>query len=216
MATSNIKYLLIGNKDTAKVVTEFVVIKNDKFQSDAIQIFEKLSKAKDKKIDQRNKISQPIGNYYFTTVSPNVFFLALVDVNYPERFIFELFENINKDHVPLMINDQGELNASGRQLLRSLVDQYQEPKNKINDIHNDVNEIKLEMKDNIKKIMVNVDDARKLQDSSDKIKKDASDYKKNATELKRATWWQNCKLTIIIVGVIALLLVIILPITLTK
>jgi hypothetical protein len=214
-AQPNIKYLLIGNTDTVKIITEFIVIKNPQTQTEAKQIFEKLSKVSEKKIDERNKIQGSQGNYYFTITSPNYFYLCLVDPSFPERKVFELIESINKDHVPLMINDKGELNASGRQILKGLVDKFQILNGKISDVHNDVNEIQLEMKDNIKKIISNVDDARKLQETSDRIKLNSSEYKKNAKDLERATWWQNCKLTIIIASVvIVLLLVIVLPLVL--
>jgi hypothetical protein len=214
---TNIKYLLIGNTDTIKIITEYIVIKNPQTQTEAKQIFEKLSKVQEKKIDQRNKIQGGQGNYYFTITAPNCFFLVLVDQNYPERFVFELIDAINKDHIPLMVNDKGELNASGRQILKNHVDNYQEAKNRISDVQNDVNEIQLEMKENIKKIITNVDDARNLQATSDRIKNNSADYKKNAKDLERATWWQNCKLTIIIASlVIGVILVIVLPIVLTK
>lgn len=214
---TNIKYLLIGNTDTVQIITEYIVMKNNQTQNEAKQIFEKLSRVQEKKVDQRNKIQGAQGNYYFTITSPNVFFLLLVDPNYQERFVFELVDAINKDHVPLMVNDKGELNASGRQILKNLVDKFQEPKNRIGDIHSDVNEIQIEMKDNVKKMVSNLDDVRKLQESSEKIKANSADYKKNAKDLERATWWQNCKLTIIIVTiVIGVILVIVLPIVLKK
>ncbi len=212
----NIKYLLIGNTDTVKIITEFIVVKSPQTQNEAKQIFEKLCKVPEKKIDERNKIQGNQGNYYFTITSPNVFYLCLVDQTYPERKVFELIDSINKDHVPLMVNDKGELNASGRQILKSLMDKFQDSKDRISDVHNDVNEIQLEMKDNIKKVLTNVDDARKLQETSDRIKNSSQDYKKNAKDLERATWWQNCKLTIIIASVVVgLVLIVVLPIVLT-
>lgn len=208
---ANIKYLLIGNTDTVKVISEFVVVKHAQTPVEAKQIFEKLSKV-EKKIDERNKIQGGQGNYYFTITSPNVFFLCLVDPNFPERKVFEMIENINKDHVPMMVTEKGELNASGRQILKTIVDKFQDGKDKISDLQNDVDEIQIDMKNNIKKIVTNVDDARKLQDTSDRIKANSADYKKNAKDLERTTWWQNCKLTIIIASVVVILvLVIVVP-----
>jgi hypothetical protein len=215
MQNTNIKYLLIGNTDTLQLVTEYVVVKNPQTQAEAKQIFEKLSKVPEKKIGERNKIQGARDNYYFTINSPNLFFLSLVDRSYPERKIFELIDTIVKDHIPLMVNDKGELNASGRQMLKTLVDKFQDGKDTIGQIQSDVNEIQLEMKDNIRKMIANVDDAKKLQETSDRIKNTSADYKKNAKTLERETWWQNCKLTIIIVSVVVvILLVIILPLVL--
>jgi vesicle-associated membrane protein 7 len=212
MNPSNIKYLLIGNTDTVKIITEYVVVRTSQTQMEAKQIFEKLSKSQEKKIDERNKIQSNQGNYYFTISRPNVFFLLLVEMNYSERKVFELIENICDDKIPTMVNDKGELNGSGRQLLKQIVDRYQDGSSRLSDVSNDVNEIQLEMKDNIKKVLTNVEDVKKLQESSDRIKLSSDEYKKNAKSLERATWWQNCKLNIIIGSVVlGLLLIIIIP-----
>ena len=212
MNPSNIKYLLIGNTDTIKIITEYVVVRTSQTQMETKQIFEKLSKSQEKKIDERNKIQSNQGNYYFTICRPNVFFLLLVEMNYSERKVFELIENICNDKIPQMVNDKGELNGSGRQLLKQIVDKYQDGNSRLSDVSYDVNEIQLEMKDNIKKVLTNVEDAKKLQESSDRIKLNSNGYKKNAKSLERATWWQNCKLNIIIGSVVVgLLLIIIIP-----
>lgn len=212
MNPSNIKYLLIGNTDTVKIITEYVVVRTSQTQMEAKQIFEKLSKSQEKKIDERNKIQGNQGNYYFTITRPNVFFLLLVEMNFPERKVFELIENICSDNIPLMVNDKGELLGSGRQMLKQIVDKFQSGSNRLSDVSSDVNEIQLEMKDNIKKVLTNVEDAKKLQESSDRIKLNSNEYKKNAKSLERATWWQNCKLNIIIGSVVVgILLVILIP-----
>jgi hypothetical protein len=212
-----IKYLIIGDTNTSQLITEYVVLKSTQTQTEAKQIFDKLSKSQDKIIDQRNKIQGKQGNYYFTIFSPNLFYLALADASYQERFIFELFENIQKENISLMINEKKELNVHGKQILKSLVDKYQNENNvnRIATISSDVNDIKLDMNQNIKKMVNNLDDIRSLEDSSNRIKLGASDYKKNAKDLERVTWWKNCKLTIIIIAVIvAVALAIILPLCL--
>lgn len=213
----NLKYVLLGNVSNSQVVSEIVVVKDPQTQTEAKQIFEKLSKVGEKKIDAQNKIQGNKGNYFFTISSTNVFFLVLADSNYPPRFVYEMIDHINKDHIPLMVNDKGELNASGKQLLKGYVDKYQDLKgvSKIADVQGDVDEIKLEMQDNIRKMVKNVDDVNELGNKSNKIKDNAALFKNNATELKRTTWWQNCKLTIIIVVlVIGVTLAIVLPIVL--
>lgn len=213
-----IKYVLIGDSKTSQRICEFAVVKSPQTQTEATQIFEKLSKAPEKKHEERNKIQGKQGNYYFIISGENsVFFLALADASYPERLVFQMFDEINKDHIPLMVNEKNELNANGRQILKTIIDKYQDDRdlNKIGSIRSDVGDIKLDMGQNIKKMMVNIDDIQNLESQSNRIKSGAVDYKKNARELERVTWWQNCKLTIIIaVIVIAVILAIVLPLTL--
>lgn len=215
MSLTPLKYLLIGDTNTVQIIAEFIVVKSPQTQIEAKQIFEKLSKTQEKKIEERTKIQGKQGNYYFTITGPNkLFFLVLVESSYPERFVFELIDNINKDHIPLMVNDKNELNASGRQMLKTLVDKYQDENglNKIGSINSEVDDIKVDLSHNIKKMMNNMDDIKSLENQSNSIKVKSADYKKNSKDLERATWWQNCKLTIIIaIIVIAVALAIIIP-----
>ena len=111
-----------------------------------------------------------------------------------------------------MVNDETrELNPSGRQALKQLIDTYQDPKNisKLADIQNDVNSIKVDMKKNINKMVESVEDVNELQSKSQNLKFETDDYKKNSVEVKRLTWWQNFKMWILLGGVVLLLILII-------
>jgi ABC-type lipoprotein release transport system permease subunit len=82
-------------------------------------------------------------------------------------------------------------------------------------IHADVREIELDMKNNIKGLVLNIDDANKLKQTSDNIKEGANTYKKTASEVKTVTCWQKWKLIIIIV-IIVVVVAIIIPIAVVK
>ena len=87
--------------------------------------------------------------------------------------------------------------------------------NKIAEIQKDVDEIKVQMKENIKKQVDSMEDVNKLEEKSANLKMQTADYANNANTLKKVTWRQNCKLTIIIaVIIIAIVLAIVLPIVL--
>lgn len=215
MSSLPIKYVLIGDTNSSQIITEYTITKSPQTQTEAKQIFEKLSKSPEKRVEERNKIQGKQGNYYFTIAGQNnIFYLVLVDTTYPERYVFDLIDNINKDHIYLMVNEKNELNASGRQMLKNHIDRYQDEDNlnSIKSINSEVEDIKIDMNNNIRKVIGNVDDIKNLEVQSNRIKNNASEYKKNAKDLERTTWWQNCKLTIIIgVIVIAVLLAIIIP-----
>ena len=87
----------------------------------------------------------------------------------------------------------------------------------LKEIQKDVDEIKVQMKENIKKQVDSMEDVNKLEEKSANLKMQTADYANNANTLKKVTWWQNCKLTIIIaVIIIAIVLAIVLPIVLKK
>ena len=213
-----IKYLLIGDSSTNKIITEFTSgTTQPKTKKEINQIFNKLCKSQNKKIDERNKITSKNENYYFTFCNPDLIFIVLANNQYPERYIFELIHTINEKSIPSMVNDETrELNPSGRQELKQLIDIYQDPKNvnKIAEIQNDVDSVKVDLKKNINKMVESVDDVNELQNKSEALKLETDDYKKNSVEVRKITWWQNFKLWIIL-GIIVLILIIIIVIVVT-
>ena len=207
-----IKYLLIGDSSTNKIITEFSSGNaQPKTKKEINQIFNKLCKTPNKKLDERNKITSKNENYYFTFSHPDLIYLVLVNNEYPERYVFELIQKINDEKIPTMVNDETrELNPSGRQALKQLIDVYQDPKNisKIADLQSDVNSIKVDMRKNINKMVESVDDVNQLQEKSAALKLESTEYKQNSVEVRRLTWWQNFKMWIILGGVVLLLIII--------
>jgi hypothetical protein len=214
---SNIKYVLMGNTSNNAIITEHIVVKNSQIQTEAKQIFERVSKSTDKKTEERNKIQSNNGNYYFTVTAPNIFYLVHTEHNYPERHVFSFIEQLNKDNIPLLINEKGELNSAGKQTLKNLVEKYQDVNNlsNISQLESDVNDIKIEMNQNIRKMVSSVEDTKNLDTKAGKIKDNADLFKKDAKKLERMTWCMNCKWTIILVILlIGIVLAIVLPLTL--
>ena len=208
MDKNPIKYILIGDSGTLKKIAEYSTTNNQKIVSEIDKIFTKICKTAADKFDERNKITSKSQNYYFITVQPGITFLVLVNDSYPERLVFELIDKINEEKIPTMINEETkELNAQGRQALKNLVDKYQD--NIINTIQNDVNDIKLDMKDNIQKMVDSVEDTAKLEQSAENLREESKTYKNTASEIRTLTLWQNIKIWIILFGVLALLIFII-------
>ena len=208
MDKNPIKYILIGDSSTLKKIAEYSTTNNQKIVSEIDKIFTKICKTAADKFDERNKITSKSQNYYFITVQPGITFLVLVSDSYPERLVFELIDKINEEKIPTMINEETkELNAQGRQALKNLVDKYQD--NIINTIQNDVNDIKLDMKDNIQKMVDSVEDTAKLEQSAENLREESKTYKNTASEIRTLTLWQNIKIWIILFGVLALLIFII-------
>lgn len=167
----------------------------------------KLVKSPSKQYEQRNKIDDKEQEqiFYFLATQPNLLFVVLVEEKYPERFVFQMIDKIKEENVLEMINEETkELNTKGRQAIKSIVDSFQEPSkiNKIADIQKDIDEIKVQMNDNIKKQVSSMEDVQNLEEKSNKLKNETAQYANNAKGLKRATCWQSCKLTIIIIVIL--------------
>lgn len=215
----NIKHVLLGNISTGQIIYEESVTKDPKTQTEAKQIFEKLFNNKTYKNEEQTKITGDKGNYFFTVTEPDLFFLTLADLDYPQRHVFELLTNIKNENIILMINEKGQINNIGKKSIKDLITKYQNIKNinNIETIQQDVNDIKKGMRENIKKATDNITNIEVLDESARRIGDEALLFKNNARDLKRLTWWKNCKLWLIIIAiVIGLALVIVLPIVLKK
>ena len=205
----NIKYLLLGDLDTSKVITEFSTnLIEAKEKKNANQIFAKICKSNDRKFEERNKITTKDNCYYFTIQKPNILFIVYVDAAYPERFVFAMIDEIKNQNVLANVDETTkELNPLGRKELKSIVDKYQnrEKLDKINEIQQDVNDVKVEVKDNINKMVQNIDDVNELQEKSDALKDASLDFHDNSHELKQITWWQNFKIWVILILIILII-----------
>ena len=214
-----IKDVIIGDSITAKIITDFSAVNMDaKKKKEINRIFNKLAKLPNKKYDERNKIASKDENYYFINIKPNLLFIVLANSQYPERYVFELINKIIEQNIPTMINDETkELNPSGRQALKDLVNKYQDIKNinKIAEIQQDVDSLKVDMKKNINKMVQSVEDVNQLQNQAEQLKLESEDYKKSSVEIRKLTWWQNCKLWIIIGIIVAIILIVVLSIVLS-
>ena len=214
-----IKDVIIGDSITAKIITDFSAVNMDaKKKKEINRIFNKLAKLPNKKYDERNKINSKDENYYFINIKPNLLFIVLANSQYPERYVFELINKIIEQNIPTMINDETkELNPSGRQALKDLVNKYQDIKNinKIAEIQQDVDSLKVDMKKNINKMVQSVENVNQLQNQAEQLKLESEEYKKSSVEIRKLTWWQNCKLWIIIGIIVAIILIIVLSIVLS-
>ena len=199
-----IKFLLIGDITTGKKITEFSTTTNKK-KDEIDKIFTKICKTSQGKFEERNKITSKTQNYYFITYKPGTIYLVLVNNTYPERLVFELIDKINQEKIPTMINEETkELNAKGRQDLKTIIDSYQN--NVINEISKDINDIKLDMKDNIKKMVESIDDTSILEQSAENLRQESKNYRENANELKKLTFCQNFKMWFALGGIVVLLI----------
>ena len=156
---SRIKYLLIGNVDTKKIMTEYSSTSNaNEIKKEINQIFAKECKTQLKKYNERNKITSKDSIYYYIIEKPNIIFIILVDEDYPEETVFELLEKIQKKQITKMLNEEtNELNSEGRLELKNIIDIYQKKNGDEDGDKNDkVNEDK-NIKENNGKDNLNID-----------------------------------------------------------
>ena len=131
---SPIKHLIIGESSNNKIIIDFLVDNEQPKEKKELilKIFDKICTFSNKKTNERYKIysKNKNENYYFGFRHPDYIYLILISIRneYPERYIFELFDKINDEIVNKMVNNESrELNPNGIQALKQLIDVYQNP-----------------------------------------------------------------------------------------
>ena len=212
-----IKYLLIGNIDSNKIITEYSSTgEANKIKSEINQIFKRISKIQTKKFNERNKITSKDSIYYYTIEKPNLIFIILVDEEYPEDLVFELIDKIQKKEITKMINEEiQELNSKGRVELKNIIDIFQkknldgqnEKDNEdqilsINDIKN-INEKEKEKEQNITE---NIED---LQTKTDEV---LLTYNKKKWNIKDSQIFKNYKTWLYLAIIVLIILILIIKV----
>ena len=155
--------------------------------------------------------------YILLNATNNTLFYAITATSYKKEFVVDLFHEMEKLSIHLLVDTKGQLNDNGKKSLKSLVDAYQNKTNIIEDLNSDIDKVKIELRENINKQIANNENSDQLNDKASKLKDNANMFRSNANTLQKKTCMQNCKWTvIIIVLVIALLLIIIIPIVMNS
>ena len=214
---SRIKYLLIGNVDTKKIMTEYSSTSNaNEIKKEINQIFAKECKTQLKKYNERNKITSKDSIYYFIIEKPNLIFIILVDEDYPEETVFELLEKIQKKQITKMLNEEtNELNSEGRLELKNIIDIYQkkngdedgDKNDKVNEDKNKENNGKDNLnidkeKNNDINLTLNIDD---LQTKNDEFL--LTDTKKKWS-IKNLQIWKNYRTYLYLALIVLIILIV--------
>jgi vesicle-associated membrane protein 7 len=214
MSKNFVKYIFIGNADSQKMIGETSLKPNKKWSESSNKIFNQYTNNVENKYGIRNKIQTEEGIFYCTIYKNNIFYLGLFADNYPEKSAFQIIEEIKNDNIHLLTDPKGELNDIGKKTLKEKLINYDTQKpDKLNEINEELDEIKIEMRENVKKAINNNENLSQLDEKAVKIKDNANMFKKEASAVANKTLWNKYKWNLIIgLIIIGILLVIIIPI----
>ena len=204
-----IKYLLIGNIDSNKIITEYSSTGDaDKIKSEINQIFKRISKIQTKKFNERNKITSKDSIYYYTIEKPNLIFIILVDEEYPEDLVFELIDKIQKKEITKMINEEiQELNSKGRVELKNIIDIFQKKNlDGQNEKDNEDQILSINEKEKEQNITENIED---LQTKTDEV---LLTYNKKKWNIKDAKIFKNYKTWLYLAIIVLIILILIIKV----
>ena len=146
----------------------------------------------------------------------NIAFMILTNDNYPERYSYKLLmelENksistINKHYVNKMTGDILALTEYFKTFAKDIqlymVELERKYRNvtendKISLIQEEIDDVKVDVKKNINKMLNNIELVSNLEEKSNALKDMANEYKRGGREIKRASWRRN-KVTVVAGG----------------
>ena len=209
-----IKYFLIGDIDTSKIITEYSTnLISSKEKKNAIQIFKRICKSNERRYEENNIITAKDNKYYFSLFQPSTVFISYALNSYPQTLIFELFEEIRKSNILTLINEETkELNPNGRQDLKQMIEKYQENEKlkRFEEIKKDIDDVKIEIKKSVNNMLDNVESVENLEERINELNEETKEYMNNAEYDKKITWWQNAKFRIIALSIVIFIIVVVL------
>ncbi len=212
-----IKYILIGNSKTLLEIGEYPNKQESPTSKSAKNIFQGYCQNESRIIyDQRHEIKNVDDIFYFTVSTDRIFYLVSTEKTYSSRYIWELIAEMIRDNIHLLVDEKGELHKMGKQQLKTLVDSYQKH-NTVGKLQAEVQEVKIELNQNYKKLISNIDNVEELQKKANNIKDISKEYNKGAANLRKVTCCQNFKWTLIlIVLLIGIVFLIVVPIVVSS
>lgn len=135
---------------------------------------------------------------------------------YPDRVAFAMLDDAirmtheytNQDFIDSVDPGHGRLTKPLRKPFKELMDKYDKPENidKAAEVHGKVENVKLTMQDNIKKVLETHENIDRLESKTDNLNREAAQFNRSANDLRRMYWWQKVKVTILLAIVIAAIL----------
>jgi len=142
-------------------------------------------------------------------VEDGITYLCMADEEFGRRVPFAFLEDI-KNRFRASYGDRGRtalaygMNADFSRVLQNQMDYYSNnpAADKINRVRGEIDEVKSVMVTNIEKVLERGERIELLVDRTENLNQAAFKFKKQSTQLKRAMWWKNVKIMIILAVVI--------------
>jgi len=159
-----------------------------------------------KKIPEEDgKLSYIYDKYVFHyMVSDGLTYLCMTDRDFQRLVAFQFLEDI-KNRFIATYGDRGKtaiafaFNADFQRVLQQQMEKYNSAKNdKIAKVKEEITQVKDVMIKNIDKVLERGEKIELLVDKTEVLDQHAFKFKKQSRGLKRAMWWKNVKLMIVI------------------
>ncbi len=205
----NIKFFYIGNSETKKKIGDYPSNFDPSVFDIVSKIYEKIDiLGKNTEVNKFGSANNQ-DTYVLINTSNKFLYLAITSQEYKKESVVNLFKELEYNSVHLLTDSNGVLNEMGKKSLKEAINNYENKRDIMKDLNSDINDVKIELQENIKKQLANNESSERLSESANKLKDQANVFKNDSNKLKNITCWQNCKWTIVLITVVLLLIMII-------
>ena len=142
---------------------------------------------------------------YCLSTNLGTLYIAFIELSsensktFKENYIYEFLENIDSQNIIKFVGDDDKLSNVGKQNLKMAIDNYHNTYNygsgeglieddsqsqKITNINTQINEVKTDMKENVKNMINNISDMNDIEGKSVAIKDASLQFQKNSKNLE--------------------------------
>ena len=208
MSTKPIKFIFLGNTITSKEIGYYSINGDDdldtkSYINDANNMFEQFINKRGE-LEQKNKIKKSNGCYYHITYPNNIFYLVFAETNFNEGVIYDMIDFIHRQGICKMTERGKGLTKLAKDNLKNIMKDVinKKPDNMstsgttrdnslLSQVQGEIDNVQIEMKENIKKALVNVDEVNTMSDKSLVIHDGSLMYRNLAADYRRKTWWNS-------------------------
>ena len=174
--------------------------------------------------------------YYLSTTEGLLYvsFIEIIPTNsklFKDNNIYELLENLDSQNITKFVDENDKLSNVGLQNLKISIDNYyktylnengdtmfddEHQGHKISNINNQINEVKNDMKENVKSLMNNMQDINEIEGKSIIIKDTSYQFQRDSKNLENKMKRATCRNKIILIICVTILLFLIIYIIKSK
>ncbi len=210
-----LKFLFIGNADKSSEIASYSIVKDGstyKLNEEAIKVFKKHISKTDIPKSQKVREKSSGGCFFYMTDNNGIFFLIFTEANYSEELAFDFISEVQQQNLHTLAQNK-EFSESGVQSLRKVLTKFEvsettegtEEKSKISIAQNEVEAVKVDMKNNIKQAILNIEEANVIEEKSSKIKDTSEEFKHMASDYRKKVWWNSNIFKYSLIGIIIII-----------
>ena len=130
---------------------------------------------------------------------------GLCNTTYPDRLGYMLLNELDSVFKEFLeTQNASQFNKRGKEILKK----YNNPKfDKLVEARRNVNDVKVQMSENMNKLLENHGDLEELEEGAEGMKKNAEKFKKGSHKLERTMYWKKVRMIVCIVLIVIAVIV---------